>query len=77
VERPDEAALGVPEAQRGARWYAREQEPTHPPQNSAGESAELRARREEYRRVDVYAEGEPAADRTASPPLRPPRARRR
>ncbi len=32
-----------------------------------GESSELRARREEYRRVDLYAEGDPAAD-AALPP---------
>jgi hypothetical protein len=66
-EVPDEGELGVPENQQGARWYAFEAEPTHPLPNSPEESGELRARREEYRRVDLYAEGDAAAD-IALPP---------
>ena len=59
---PDEGELGVPGDQEGAQWYAFAQEPSHPLPNTPEESSELRARREEYRRVDLYAEGDPSAD---------------
>jgi len=60
---PDLTELGVPADQQGDDWYAFEQEdPNHPLPNTPGESGELRARREEYRRVDIYAEGDPAND---------------
>ena len=71
-DEPDQEFLGVPEGQRGTEWYAWEQEePNHPLPNTSGESGDLRVRREEYRRVDIYAEadvaiGEPVGNNFAS-----------
>ena len=64
---PDLAALGVPAEQQGDDWFAFEAEPSHPLPNTPEESGDLRARREEYRRVDIYAEGDAATD-AARPP---------
>lgn len=64
---PDLDSLGAPAEQQGDDWFAFEAEPSHPLPNTPEESGDLRARREEYRRVDIYAEGDAAQD-AAGPP---------